>query len=56
MSKRAMVVDDSRSLRQMVAFALQQAGFEVLEADNGEAALKGLVGQKVNLKQSRAIS
>ena len=49
MSKRAMVVDDSRSLRQMVAFALQQAGFEVLEADNGEAALKGLVGQKVNL-------
>lgn len=49
MSKRAMVVDDSRSLRQMVAFALQQAGFEVLEADNGEAALKGLAGQKVNL-------
>lgn len=49
MKKSALVVDDSRSLRQMVAFALQQAGFDVLEADNGEAALKAVEGKSIQL-------
>lgn len=33
--KRALIVDDSRSMRQMVSFTLKEAGFEVLEAENG---------------------
>jgi two-component system chemotaxis response regulator CheY len=49
MAKSALVVDDSKSLRQMVTFALQQAGFEIIEADNGATALKALEGKRVNL-------
>ena len=49
MSKMALVVDDSTSMRQMVAFTLQQAGFEILEGSDGKDAL-GKVGSKaVNL-------
>lgn len=36
---RILAVDDSASMRQMVAFALQGAGFEVTEAEDGQAAL-----------------
>jgi len=36
---RILAVDDSTSLRQMLAFTLQQAGHEVTEADNGRSAL-----------------
>ncbi len=39
MSARSLVVDDSVSMRRMVAFTLTQAGFVVIEAENGEAAL-----------------
>jgi len=35
MSKKILAVDDSRSLRQMVAFTLRDAGFEVDEAEDG---------------------
>lgn len=34
-----MAVDDSRTMREMVAFTLGKAGFEVLEAEDGQAAL-----------------
>lgn len=34
-----LAVDDSASMRQMVAFALQAAGFEVTQAEDGQAAL-----------------
>ncbi len=36
---RILAVDDSTSMRQMVAFTLTAAGFEVAEAADGEAAL-----------------
>lgn len=36
MPKRILVVDDSASVRQQVGLALQHAGFEVLEAVDGE--------------------
>ncbi len=35
-----LAVDDSASMRQMVAFALQGAGFEVTEAVDGQDALE----------------
>lgn len=34
-----LVVDDEDRIRELVAFALRRAGFEVLEAANGQAAL-----------------
>ncbi|GIX36212.1 MAG: Fis family transcriptional regulator [Lysobacteraceae bacterium] len=37
---RILAVDDSASMRQMVAFALTSAGFEVVEAEDGVVALE----------------
>ncbi len=39
MSKTILIVDDSRSLRSIVAIALQRAGYDVLEAGDGKEAL-----------------
>lgn len=39
MSARILVVDDSASMRQMVAFALTSAGFSVEESEDGQDAL-----------------
>ncbi|MEX1041524.1 MAG: response regulator [Pirellulaceae bacterium] len=39
MSKHALVIDDSNTMRQMVTFTLQDAGYTVVEADNGQTAL-----------------
>lgn len=49
MSKAALVVDDSTSMRQMVSYTLQEAGFSVIEGSNGEEALKNVKGKAVNL-------
>ena len=38
MSNVALVVDDSRSIRMLVSKVLKQAGFEVMEAENGQQA------------------
>ncbi|SFF44076.1 two-component system, chemotaxis family, response regulator CheY [Fontimonas thermophila] len=38
--KRILAVDDSASMRQMVAFTLKSAGFEVAEAADGAIALE----------------
>jgi len=37
---RILVVDDSVTLRQMVAYVLREAGYDIAEAANGEDALK----------------
>lgn len=42
MAKTALIVDDSNSMRMMVAFALKGAGFEVIEGSNGKEALDRL--------------
>lgn len=42
MSRTIMSVDDSASARQMVSFTLQDAGYEVVEATDGQDALNKL--------------
>ena len=49
MSRTILVVDDSPSMRQMVAFTLKDAGFAVLEGKDGQEGLNRLDGQKVQL-------
>jgi len=39
MTKKIMTVDDSASVRQMVAFTLKTAGYDVVEAQDGQDAL-----------------
>ncbi|MEJ2688366.1 MAG: response regulator [Deltaproteobacteria bacterium] len=49
MNKIVMTVDDSKSVRQMVNFTLQQVGYTVIEAEDGADALRKLKGSKVNV-------
>jgi two-component system chemotaxis response regulator CheY len=44
MSKTALVVDDSASMRQMVTYTLSSAGFTCHEAADGAEALRWLEG------------
>ncbi len=44
MSKTALIVDDSRTMRQMVAFTLTNAGFTVVEAEDGKDAVSKVSG------------
>ncbi len=39
MTQTIMTVDDSASIRQMVKFTLSDAGYQVVEASNGQDAL-----------------
>ena len=39
MAKTVLVVDDSPTMRQMVAFTLTSAGYQVVEAGNGKEAV-----------------
>ncbi len=39
MSRTVLVVDDSASMRLLVSQTLEQQGFSVVEADNGQSAL-----------------
>jgi two-component system chemotaxis response regulator CheY len=40
MSKTVLAVDDSKTMRDMVSFALTEAGFAVTTADDGAHGLK----------------
>lgn len=44
-----MAVDDSASMRRMVAFTLKGAGHEVIEAEDGVEAFSAAKNQKVDL-------
>ncbi len=44
MGKTVLVVDDSSTMRQMVAYTLTNAGYEVVEAGNGKEAVGKLNG------------
>jgi two-component system chemotaxis response regulator CheY len=50
MSKTALVVDDSPTMRQMVALTLSNAGFTVVEAEDGKDAVKKVAaGPKMDI-------
>lgn len=49
MAQTILVIDDSASLRQVVAMALKGAGYTVLEAGDGAAALALLDGRKIGM-------
>ena len=46
---KILAVDDSASMRQMVAFTLKGAGFEVVEANDGKQALEVAKTQEFDL-------
>ena len=48
MSKTILAVDDSKTMREMVSFTLKSAGYEVVEAEDGKAAIAALNGAKVD--------
>jgi len=49
MGKTILAVDDSSSLRQMVAFSLKAAGYQVVEAVDGQDGLEKARNQVVDL-------
>lgn len=49
MGKVIMTVDDSASVRQMVTFTLQDAGYEVIPAVDGKDALSKLNGSPIHM-------
>ena len=49
MAKTVLTVDDSASIRQMVAFTLKQHGYDITEAVNGVEALQKLQQQDFDM-------
>ncbi len=47
--KTILTADDSASVRQMVAFTLKQAGYQVIEAVDGQDALQKLPNNKIDM-------
>jgi two-component system chemotaxis response regulator CheY len=49
MAKTILIVDDSTSLRHVVRLSLEGAGYAVIEAADGAAALALLDGRQINM-------
>jgi two-component system, chemotaxis family, chemotaxis protein CheY len=49
MKKRILLVDDSASVRTVAGIALRGAGYDVVEASNGQEGLTKLQGERIHL-------
>ncbi len=49
MGRTVLIVDDSASMRQLVSFALKDAGYEVIAAVDGKDALTKVNGNNVDM-------
>lgn len=49
MKKTILIADDSESVREVVSFTLENAGYKVLVGQDGEDALKFLNGEEIHL-------
>ena len=49
MAKTILIVDDSASIRQVVGLTLKGAGYDVVDAVDGQDALSKLDGRKLHL-------
>ncbi len=49
MAKTILIVDDSESIREVVSFTLESAGYNVLIANDGEDAQQYLDGREIDL-------
>lgn len=49
MSKTVMTVDDSKTMRDMVSFTLKNAGYNILEAEDGEKGVQVANSSNVDL-------
>ncbi|GGC10022.1 DNA-binding response regulator [Marinobacterium zhoushanense] len=48
-SKRVLIVDDEAPIREMIAVALEMAGYECMEAENAQAAHSLILDQKPDM-------
>lgn len=48
MPRQVLVIDDSTSIRMLVTLALERAGFDVQQAEDGEAAIELLDGRPLD--------
>ena len=44
-----LIADDDANIRELMSFFLQNEGFDVIEAENGEAALAALESTAIDL-------
>lgn len=49
MTKTIMTVDDSASVRMMVSFTLTELGYDIIEAENGNEALKKMAKKQIHM-------
>ena len=49
MAKNILIVDDSESIREVVSFTLEDAGYSMIKACDGQDALNQMVGAKLDL-------